>query len=484
VTTQRTLSIALGAGALAAIVIVSVRGPVLSDEVFSLEMAARSWGGMASALRGDVHPPLYYFLLKLWFLAGLGGVAGLRLFSLVWALASLCLLARGRWLSQTGGSGGVWLLASNPLVLLMAGYGRMYTLLLFLCLLTLELAGRILDGSGHRAARAGLAAAVCAGLLTHHWYLFFLAGLAVFTAAKGFAAGRRLAGPVAAGGLLYGLAWGRAAADQVAARAQHLAWLHRPGAPEFAGAVAAHVWTLAAGLLAVLLAAAFERARPQAGWRAGAALPAAAAALAVFTVPFLLSQWKPIFNPRFTVVAAPFLALALATVCGRWARICGQGALLAGCVWVLATGLPLPACSSLTAARFLAAESRPGDTVVFCRLSRKPVTWYWSGRDVRLQSFPASIDRHPGYEGPSTQPELAAEARRLALSAPGRIFVLADTNSTPSRILLDTLSRSGRLDRRDHLTAAAAGKHYFNLLAEFAAPAVRPEESPAGAPHE
>lgn len=439
---------------------------------------------MASALRGDVHPPLYYFLLKSWLWAGLGGVAGLRLFSLVWALASMWLIARGRWLSQVGGPGGSWLLASNPLVLVMAGYGRMYTLLLFLCVLTLELAGRILDGSGHRAARAGLAATVCAGLLTHHWYLFFLAGLAVFAATKPFASRRRLAGPVAAGGLLYGLAWGRAAADQVAARAQNLAWLHRPGAPEFAGAVVAHVWTLAGGLLAVLLAAAFERTRPQKGWRASAALPAAVAALAVFTVPFLVSQWKPIFNPRFTVVAAPFLALALATACGRWARVCGQGALVAGCVWLLATGLPTPPCSSLTAAQFLAAASRPGDTVVFCRLSRKPVTWYWSGRGVRLQSFPASIDDHPGYEGPSAEPELAAEARRLALSASGRIFVLADTNATPSRILLDALSRSGRFNRRDRLTAETAGKHYFNLLAEFQAPAAMPEEHPAGALHE
>src|SRR4051812_36081578 len=37
-----------------------------SDEVWSLHAVALSWREMLDLLRADVHPPLYYFLLKLW----------------------------------------------------------------------------------------------------------------------------------------------------------------------------------------------------------------------------------------------------------------------------------------------------------------------------------------------------------------------------------------------------------------------------------
>ena len=35
------------------------------DEFFSIEMVGRSWAEIPAATAGDVHPPLYYYILKL-----------------------------------------------------------------------------------------------------------------------------------------------------------------------------------------------------------------------------------------------------------------------------------------------------------------------------------------------------------------------------------------------------------------------------------
>lgn len=42
------------------------RMPVWGDEQFTLDTIARPWSEIPGALRRDIHPPLYYFLAKLW----------------------------------------------------------------------------------------------------------------------------------------------------------------------------------------------------------------------------------------------------------------------------------------------------------------------------------------------------------------------------------------------------------------------------------
>ncbi|MBI5085340.1 MAG: glycosyltransferase family 39 protein [Acidobacteria bacterium] len=449
----------LAAASVTCVALAGLRAPVLSDEVFSLEVSGQSWVSMMGALRSDVHPPLYYSALSGWFRLLPANEACLRVFSAMWlalAVAILWRLARDR-AGELAAAAAVAVLLSNAEVLLMAGYGRMYTMLLCATVAAIAASDAVRRRPDARGPALGLAAIVAAGLLTHHWFIFVLPALA--------AGGVALLLPLSAGGAIYGVLWGDAAMAQLAGRAQHLAWLKRPGWESLFEVLVTHLWILtAASPLLLALVAMRKRAaeRVELGWKA--ALGAAALSLAL---PLAISQWKPVFNPRFTVIIAPWLALALAGLVARAGRA-GLGLLLAaGCGWALLDPVIAGPCNSRTAAQILAEKARPGDTVVFARLSRKPVEWYWKDDGVRRTSFPSSTDAHPGYEGKTDAAELRREAERLAREAPGRVFVLADTAAEASAILLRALGESRRETRPACLECANASKHYFNQLRVF-----------------
>ncbi len=135
-----------------------------------------------AVLMSDTSPPLYYVMLGYW-TRGLGSSdAALRLFSILWALASVPLL----WLlaRRLGGTGAavpaVTLYAFAPTSLYYSGEGRMYSLLWFLALgfawLTLRLHDR-----GVAPTRIALWT-VCggAGFLTHYFFAFVWAGCLVW----------------------------------------------------------------------------------------------------------------------------------------------------------------------------------------------------------------------------------------------------------------------------------------------------------------
>lgn len=446
--------------------ICGVGSPILSDEVFSLELAGLAWGPMLDQLRGDVHPPLYYWLLSVWLQVAPATAAGLRSFS------GLCLMAATllfwRFLRRTGepetaeAALALWL--ANPLVILMAGYGRMYLLLAVWCVVALDAGWRICAGEPGRRARMVLAAAVLAGLLTHNWYVFYLSGLAAMLAWRHGCGVWRLAAPLAGGGTLYGLLWGATVWRQVTGSQGHLAWLQRPGWQAPLEAAIAHLWlaALAAPLILVLIAMRPRRGGGGAGWT-GAALAGCGVTLAI---PLAVSLWKPVFNPRFTIVAAPFLALALAGLVRRGGSAAASLLLLLGAGWGIWDARHPPPCNSRAAAAVLSDQARSGDTVIYTRLTRKPVEWYWRGGEGRRFSFPAEIDRHPGYEGERSEASLREEARLMVSELEGRVFVLADASRLASRILLEELRGAGRA-QPPYLACEQAGKHYFSELVQF-----------------
>jgi mannosyltransferase len=167
--------------------------PVLGDFVERREaMPAGAWGrylaqekppaGVRRITRAvfmsDTSPPLYYLLLDYW-TRGLGSSdAALRLFSLVWALASVPLL----WLlaRRLGGTRAavlaVLLYACAPTSLYYSGEGRMYSLLWFLALGFSWLTLRLHD-CGVGPIRIALWT-LCggAGFLTHYFFAFVWAG--------------------------------------------------------------------------------------------------------------------------------------------------------------------------------------------------------------------------------------------------------------------------------------------------------------------
>jgi len=120
-----------------------------------------------------------------------------------------------------------------------------------------------------------------------------------------------------------------------------------------------------------------------------------------------------------------------------------------------------------TAAQFLSERAGADDTVIFTRLSRKPVEWYWQNGTAQRFSFPATTDRHPGYEEAPPEAALRAEASQIADRLHGRVFVLADPDLQRCRILLEELSKRGKQRQPFCLDCEQAGKHYFSKLIQF-----------------
>lgn len=441
--------------------------PILSDEVFSLSTSVLRLPELLSALRVDVHPPLYYLLLHLWFAVAPVSEASLRVFSAMGL--GLAGWFFWRFLSEAEDHDIAWsgaaLLLANPLLLLMAGYGRMYTLEAAVCAGSLWCSWRILSGPiPSRSARAALMLATTAGLLTHNWFVFFLLGLGVTMLARFRSTAFRLAVPVLGGGFLYMALWGDAALAQIGTTGEQLAWLKRPGWTAAVEVLAAHLWLLAAvaPILLIVVALRGVKPRPAAAW-----WQTALGALVCLLVPWVISQWKPLYNSRFTVVAAPFLAWALA----GFVRRAGTSALpvltLAACFWATFDARNLSPCNSRSASEILAERVQPADTVVYCRLARQPIEWYWKGAAGKRTSFPASIDLHPGYEGTPRIPELESEAARLIAQAPGRIVAVVDSASPASQVLLRALERDFRPVEPACVACESAGKHYFNRIQVF-----------------
>ena len=166
-------------------------------EAFSWRLSQLSWGDLARRTAADVHPPLYYLLLKLW--VGLFGdsVAALRGFSalleivaIVAVFAAACAWGRpggmGRDSRRAGYAAGLLaalLLALNPLQVTMGLNTRMYALGIALSAIALTALGTAL-GDPERSGRAWFVylIAASASLWTHNFALFTIAAQSIVAA--------------------------------------------------------------------------------------------------------------------------------------------------------------------------------------------------------------------------------------------------------------------------------------------------------------
>lgn len=154
-----------------------------SDEGNSWAMLGRSFGDIAAAAAADIHPPGYYWLLKLWsLLFGASATAMRALSALLGVLMVIVVTRIGRhiapnpatqmWLPLLAGL----LAAANPFLVYYSQEARMYILLaleaaiLFWSLLTMCGLGR-----RHNVAQAVFVAAGIAGLWTHYSFPILLA---------------------------------------------------------------------------------------------------------------------------------------------------------------------------------------------------------------------------------------------------------------------------------------------------------------------
>lgn len=156
--------------------------PIWGDEQFTLNTAALGWSEIATVLERDIHPPLYYFAIKLWLSlwpASVEPIVAARAFSAACALVSTVALDRlwlrsqkppVRWTFLA-----LWTL--SPCLLLYSRMARSYSLQLLLAVLAIEAAVRWLE-SKERASALRFAAAEALLLYTH-----YLPGLAIGAAA-------------------------------------------------------------------------------------------------------------------------------------------------------------------------------------------------------------------------------------------------------------------------------------------------------------
>lgn len=151
------------------------------DELWSASLAKDGlWTGLLTALRFDVHPPLYILQLSLWMLFG-DSDRWLMLNAIVWNTAAIGLLIvlAGKIYGSRVGLGAGALLAVAPGALSYADDARMYSMLLALILLAWYAQTQWLDGKLQRRGAIWLILTQCLVAYTHGAALVMLSGVVI-----------------------------------------------------------------------------------------------------------------------------------------------------------------------------------------------------------------------------------------------------------------------------------------------------------------
>ncbi len=158
-----TLLLALALGAVLRIAPLNDRD-YWYDEAFSGITIRQPWSEMMYIIAHDVHPPLYYWLLRSWAFVVGDGPDELRAFSVAFGLATIVLAyaALRKWESKSAIPAvvGAFVVAINPFLVNYSQEARMYSLLAFLILLAAYLLTQ--------NRRWIYSLALLAILLTHH----------------------------------------------------------------------------------------------------------------------------------------------------------------------------------------------------------------------------------------------------------------------------------------------------------------------------
>jgi hypothetical protein len=152
------------------------------DEIFSVTIARGDWATLtADAARDSVHPPTFYYLLKLWVILGGESLLWLRtlpaLFSVL-SLAPMVLLCRELRLRRVEINCAVGVAAIHPLLIYYSQHLRMYSLLLLCATTSLWLFQRALKAAGSReiALRFLALTAANVALVYSHYYGWLVVG--------------------------------------------------------------------------------------------------------------------------------------------------------------------------------------------------------------------------------------------------------------------------------------------------------------------
>jgi mannosyltransferase len=388
------------------------------------------------SLKLDVHPPLFFLALHEWLrVFGTSERAVRTLSGLFYVLSGLAIYGVGRELYGTRAAllcATIYL--TSPLAILSARFARMYALLSLLSILSTWL---FLQFSVKpRESRSWLALYVFVNILgtfTHVAFFFVLFGQIVFqflfyrhTRIKRFVTAVTLSI------IPYMVLWAPVLFRQIAKSEEGLAWLKRPGLQKVAEVVLLYGGTL--WLLIPFFVFVWWRSRSKSSsfpTRSFRTFPLWLLAITTLT-PLIISQAKPIFNSRFAIIGLHFFALSVAAIVGGRANYFFPVALIILTTIGLIVAYPVSSvCDNRAIANYLSQTASDGDAVIFTSLTRLPVDYYLeqeaNSKNLFETSFPAEIDKHPGYEG-----RIADPGRQAALEVEARALVDKVSNASPN----------------------------------------------------
>lgn len=153
------------------------------DEAFSALYLRYPWGEMMHRIGLDVHPPLYYWILRVWSYGAGDSLLSLRLLSIIFGVLTVWagyMFLRAAWGKRVALLGAL-LLALNPFQIQYALEARMYTLGTFLALWSSYFLVKALESDHVRKKYwAGYALTVAAGLYTHYYLAFTILAQGLF----------------------------------------------------------------------------------------------------------------------------------------------------------------------------------------------------------------------------------------------------------------------------------------------------------------
>ncbi|MBN1991419.1 MAG: glycosyltransferase family 39 protein [Anaerolineae bacterium] len=150
-----------------------------ADEGNSVALARRGFAEIVRRTAFDIHPPFYYWLLKIWTALFGSGEVALRSLSAVLGIGAVYLTWRlgCRLINERAGLIAAFLVAISPLSVYYSQETRMYMLLTFLGCLTVLLGLRLVDPPRPNRLMLAYIFTATAGLYTHYAYPVILIAL-------------------------------------------------------------------------------------------------------------------------------------------------------------------------------------------------------------------------------------------------------------------------------------------------------------------
>jgi 4-amino-4-deoxy-L-arabinose transferase-like glycosyltransferase len=402
-----------------------------SDEVWSVKTASLNYRSEIAALKADVHPPLYFLILRQWMrVFGTGERAVRGLSGLFYILSVFAVFGLGRELyGMKTGLLCAAIYLSSPLAILAAQFARMYALLSLLSILSTWLYLQFSIKPRDSRLLFGLYVAVnILGTFTHIAFFFLLFGqIVVYLLFYRNVRMKRFVLAIALSLVPYLVLWSPILLAQIANSGEGAAWVKKPGFSmlgdllfNYGGAF----WLVLPVLLYVQWrsrsGSSGESSKPNL-----TSLPLWLLAITLLT-PILISEFKPIFNSRLAIVGVHLFALSVGRFTGRGASYLLPLAIIALTITFLTVVHTASApCDNRQMAVYLSQTAGDGDVVIFTSLTRLPIDYYLERAPTRKRlfetSFPAEIDQHPGYEGSVRDPVRRAALEREAKSLVDKI---------------------------------------------------------------